>query len=291
MLPNVLVIGAQKAATSWIYQCLKEHPEVFVPFVKEQHFFDRNYHEGLEWYERYFKGYRSEKGICEVSPSYLGSDVAPERIKRTLGDIKLIVCLRNPIERAFSQYKMNLRKKITNVAFEQLWKSQEGYEYFGYIPLGCYHTHLERYLKFFPKENILILIYEDIQNDPTGFIQRIYRFIGVDENFNPKSADKIIPPESLEYGSFYKFAKKLTSIIRKWGLSSLTEAIKKSKIQVLFDRIMIRSSHGERIGNKDQKDTKKMEMDPQTRIELREVFSDEIKKLSELIDRDLSFWK
>ncbi len=288
MLPNVLVIGAQKAATSWIYQCLKEHPDVFVPFVKEQHFFDQNYHEGLEWYERYFKGYGSEKAICDVSPSYLSSGIAPERIKNALGDIKLIVCLRNPIDRAFSQYKMHLRKKTADKPFEELWRRDEKSEY---VQFGRYYTHLEQYLEFFPKENILVLIYEDIQNDPISFIQRIYRFIGVDENFKPKSADKIIPPESLEYGSFYKFAKKLTSIIRKWGMGSLVEAVKRSKVQVLLDRIMIRSSHGERIDNKDQKDAKKMEMDPQTRIELREVFSDEIKKLSELIDRDLSFWK
>jgi hypothetical protein len=287
MLPNFLVIGAQKCATSWVYQCLKEHPEVYVPFVKEQHFFDHNYHKGLDWYERYFMGYNNEKSIGEVSPSYLTSEEAAERIHETLGAaVKLIVCLRNPIDRAFSQYRMHLRKGITEKLFTQLWR-----EHPQYIPAGKYNEHLSKYLKIFPKENIFIAIYEDIEKDPVDFMKRIFSFLDVDPNIIPSSAKKIIPPESLEYGDFYNFSKKIIYLFNKLHLGWLVRIVKRSRFQIFFDRVAIRDSQNKSKQEKSMLKELSIELDQNTRDELLSVFKNDIESLENVIDRDLSFWK
>jgi len=112
ILPTFLFIGAEKAGTTWFYARLKEHPDIFVPETKELHFFnkynsnlekmDRFEKLGLNYYQRFFQRYAGEKAIGEVCPMYLCDPCAPVRIRQTLPQVKLIACLRNPADRAYS---------------------------------------------------------------------------------------------------------------------------------------------------------------------------------------------
>ncbi len=104
MLPTFLGIGTQRGATTWLANCLREHPDVFVPELKEASFFDIHYRYGWHFYEGFFGGAQNVKAVGEITPDYLYCLKCPERIARHLPDVKLFAILRNPIERAYSAY-------------------------------------------------------------------------------------------------------------------------------------------------------------------------------------------
>jgi len=184
-------IGAQRCATSWIFKCLQEHSQICA-FVKKEAAFFNDERKNFEWYKSLFGHCATTAIKGEYSPHYMHPEYDPkqktaERIKNTFPDVKIIACLRNPIERARSQYFLEkLRNKETAPTFKKaILKNHHKY-----IEAGFYYTLLKKYLELFPRENILILIYEDIRKSPIGFIQNIYSFLGVDSNFVPPSVNK-----------------------------------------------------------------------------------------------------
>ena len=173
-------IGAQRAASSWIYKCLSEHPQLCGSQPKETFYFAKNYNRGLAWYEDRFKHCASEKIKGEYSVLYLSDLEAPVRIKKHNPNVKLIACLRNPIERAWSHYHFKLSNREPIASFK------DGLERYPEIrERGFYHEYLSNYLKYFSREQVLILVYEDIAGDPAKFIRNIYEFLDVDINFIP----------------------------------------------------------------------------------------------------------
>lgn len=189
MLPNFLVIGAARSGTTWIAKNLSLHPEVFVPARKELHFFDADYERGLELYSQYFRGADSAKAVGEVTPAYLHVEAAAERIKRHLPDVKLIACLRDPVDRLYSRY-WNARGRFAHnrsVSFQEKLKEKPQL-----ITEGFYCEHLARFLSLWPRERILLLLYDDLVEDPQGFLRAIYRFLDVDEHFVSELAEQKI---------------------------------------------------------------------------------------------------
>ena len=106
MLPTFIGIGAQRAGTTWAYNCLAEHPQVFMTAKKELHFFYAHYDRGLAWYEEQFAGAGAAKASGEISPDYMYNTDALDNIARDLPDVKLFAILRNPIDRAISAYAL-----------------------------------------------------------------------------------------------------------------------------------------------------------------------------------------
>jgi len=185
-LPTFLVIGAARSGSTWISRNLARHPDVFIPKEKELHFFDQRYEEGIEAYRAYFRAATAEKAIGEATPAYLHTPAAAARIRAHLPDVKLIACLRDPIDRLYSRY-WNARGRFEHnkeVSFER--KIEEKPEL---IREGYYAEHLARFYELFPREQLLILLYDDLVSDPRAFLKRIYRFIGVDESFSSDLAD------------------------------------------------------------------------------------------------------
>ena len=180
MLPNFIIIGAPRAGTTWLAANLREHPEIFMPPVKELHFFDAEYEKGIPHYERWFNQASGEPAVGEATPSYLYLPFVAERIAAHLPDIKLIACLRDPVERLYSRY-WNAKAKYpenTDLTFEQKLEKKPLF-----IHEGLYADHLERYFRLFPRENILITFYEDLKDNPGGYLRNIYRYLSVDEGF------------------------------------------------------------------------------------------------------------
>src|SRR3989344_5825503 len=186
--PYFIGIGARKTASTWIYHCLYEHPEIYAS-IKEIHFFNNNdnYQKGLFWYESFFNKCPINKKTGEITSSYLTSPNAADRIYKLYPDVKIIICLRDPIERAFSHYLHDLRcghlKK--NIPFQKALLQNPQY-----IENGLYYKYLKNYFALFPKKNILIMLYEDINKNPIKYIQTIYKFIGIDYNFIPSVINK-----------------------------------------------------------------------------------------------------
>ena len=271
-------IGVPRAATTWIAECLKEHPQICVSSPKEVHFWNtKKYNFGISWYKKHFNCKNGQiKG--EYDPSYFMSEKASRRIKRYFPDIKIIVCLRNPIERAYSNYLSVIGFDKNKESFEEdIKRNPEN------LKRGLYYHYLRKYFKIFPKENILILIYEDIAKDPVKFIQKIYKFLNVDDNFVPQKATQEVNPSKVYR---FPFIKRITGRIIKYihncyfgiYLMNFLRKIGAKKLFLLLEKI-------------NSKPIETPKMDLKTRKYLIKFYKKDIEKLEKLINRDLSFWR
>lgn len=199
MLPNFLIIGAQKSGTTWLLEALKSNKATFI-YPEEVHFFnkDENYNKGLDWYKSLFRGIKQEILIGEKTPDYFqlpnsGLDVA-KRIKNDLGEIKLVLIMRDPRQRVISAIKHQIRMGRISPALSldniiqgksDLIKKFKIFEY------SKYDEILEYYYKHFPEKCIKILFYEDIKTQPEFVLKQIAEFLQIENNFEISSKDKI----------------------------------------------------------------------------------------------------
>lgn len=176
VLPTFLGIGAQRAGTTWLFENLRTHPDVYVPEVKEINFFaSAAYQKGLDWYAGFFRAGRDRLAVGEMTPEYLLHPEAARRIKKTLGRVKLIAILRNPIERLVSAYARGLREGDWSCTLEEFIRGNVDH----CVDRGLYWEQLRRYLALFPREDFFVGLYEDIEADPIAFLRGIYVFLGV----------------------------------------------------------------------------------------------------------------
>lgn len=273
MLPNFLLIGAPRCGTTWIDENLRSHPEVFMPQKKELHFFDRHYDQGIEYYEQYFSAGQAAKAVGEATPDYLhgfytthGQEV-PELIARHLPEVRLIVSLRNPVDRAFSHY-MNLKAKYDHnagLSFEEKLRKVRGEAEI--LKEGFYVDHLRRYYALFPKENILVLLYDELESNPREFLRKIYRFLDVDAGFEAASRDARI---NMAVGK-----KHLARFRSLWYFS---RALSRMNAHGLSERV--------RRLNAVSQPT----MASETRRMLLETYREKNEELQALIGQDVSHW-
>lgn len=205
-LPEFLVIGAQKAGTSWLHHNLRQHPGIFMPVAKDQAYFcwsEGPQAIGLEEYEEQFEGCRDGQLAGEATAAYFwthsGSpwDVKPEgycpdvpkRVRDTLGgDTRLLLSLRDPVDRAVSAY-------LHHIAFGDLDPSVsllDAGDFIGLLDIGFYAAHLRNWLAYFARESLLVLDFErDIVAQPHETLRRAFDFLGVDAAW--RGADAAVP--------------------------------------------------------------------------------------------------
>ncbi|WP_165792341.1 sulfotransferase domain-containing protein [Thalassospira lohafexi] len=200
-LPNFICVGAPKTGTTALYEDIAAHADVFVTKVKETHFF-RLAFDGLPWngpgtpppmqvdslekYKALFADIKTEKAIGEVCPSYFSDARTPGHIYNTLGSIKIIIMLRDPAERAFSQF-LHARligcepepSFLKAVALEPERHAAQWGEFWSYLGQSYYAPVLERYFSTFGSENVLVLRHERFVRERKKSLQDIYNFIGV----------------------------------------------------------------------------------------------------------------
>ena len=204
-LPDFVVIGAKKSGTTYLYHLLSRHPLVEPAAAKELHFFDALFDEGVEWYRRFFPVPRWEDGrrtiTGEASP-YMAHRYAPGRMAEVIPEARLVALLRNPVERAYSDYQMVARKDREHKTFEEaIGLKGEGRarlsgggsgtpgagdrvgldERSEYLSRGVYVDQLERWTEFFDKEQLLVLKSEDFFEDPAGTLKTVLSFLGLPE--------------------------------------------------------------------------------------------------------------
>ncbi|MBD3208183.1 MAG: hypothetical protein GF370_01885 [Candidatus Nealsonbacteria bacterium] len=267
-------IGAQRCGTSWIYACLYEHPEICMPF-KEIHFFSRkrNWQKGVDWYKSRFQSCPEDQLKGEFSTSYLYSRETAERIAKNYPHVKLIASLRNPVERAISNYRNDIMGNIIpkGMTFKEAISENKDY-----INQGFYFRQIQHYLNFFDREEVLILIYEDTKKDPATFIKKIYEFLEVDISFKPSMLKKIIGKSRTPQFIFIDRAIFHTaSFLRRLGLHKLVWVGKKTGIPELIRRLNTEPEEDPVISGKERK-------------ELEASFAGEVEKLSDFLSRDLS---
>ena len=212
MQPNFLIIGSQKAGTTSLYHVLKEHPQVFLPERKEVNYFflQSEYDKGFENYLAHFEPAPPEAlAIGEASPGYICHPLAPARIHRRLPEAKLILTVRHPVERAYSQYWDNRRSLSEHRTFEQsvVAALQATYhpEKLGYFSRGTYIQYIHRYLEHFDRDQLLVLLFDDLHSDPHAFYRRVFEFLGVDPDFTTPAMTKSFNPAANWPNPLYRF--------------------------------------------------------------------------------------
>src|SRR5690606_27558532 len=180
---EIFHIGPQKSATTWIYRCLQEHPQVAAPPKDSIHYFDMFYAFGRSWYETFFANARPDQKLFDPTPSYIRAAQAPARIAKENPGARIVVSLRDPIERAFSHYWHMKKNRVITFEFSDVL---DNYDLFSsWIEPGFYAEHIERYLEFFPREQILCQRFDDLERDPRLFLDQLLVFYGLDTNFTP----------------------------------------------------------------------------------------------------------
>lgn len=175
-LPEFVIIGAAKAATTWIVHQLQQHPDVFLP-GPEPHYFSTEYERGDAWYADWFAEASPNQMVGEKSADYLAHPLAAKRLQALLPDVRLLVQLRNPVERAYSDYCMLFRRGTVGAPPERYL--QRGAERSRFLDDGLYHLHLSRFLDLFPRERIALILHEDIKREPETVINQVCGHLGL----------------------------------------------------------------------------------------------------------------
>jgi hypothetical protein len=185
-------IGPQKAATTWVYHCLREHPQIATSPAPEIHYFDMFYARGREWYARFFEAARPDQILFDPTYTYIRSPLAPSRIATENPAARMALCLRDPIERAFSHYWHERKKGVIRYEFADVVKN---YDLFAtWLEPGFYAQHLARYLEHFPREQILCQRYEHLRENPRAYLDELLAFAGVEQGFEPSVLHKEVNP-------------------------------------------------------------------------------------------------
>jgi hypothetical protein len=270
-LPNFLFIGPDKAGSTWLFRALKKHKSVYLPYAKELFFFDRFYEKGWSWYFDFFKDAGTAHQIIgEICHDYLFSRPACERIARDIPSAKLMVCLREPSQRAFSSYLYMIKQGRVSTDFETALQQVDEL-----IDHGYYAKHLEKYLQQFPREQIYVAIFDDLAVNPQQFFDDICKFLGIEqiplpEDLKEKALTAAKPRSRILAG----VARRIGWQVRSLGMPGVVNRIKLSPLlnRVLYDVY----SHRD-----------KPKMSPATLNHLRTVFYSEIQRLDSRLGLDL----
>jgi hypothetical protein len=213
VLPDFLIIGAAKGGTTSLFNYLLEHPQMVAPLKKEVHYFDHHYGKGLKWYRMHFPTQKRMNEIQgsitgEASTYYLSHPLVPARVKELLPDVKLICMLRNPIDRALSNYNHMIRLGIETETFERAVELEEertqgeleklinnpsyysfNHHHYSYLGRGIYYKELKRWMEKFPLNKILLLNSEEFYTDPKKAFATTTDYLKLN-NWEPASFQK-----------------------------------------------------------------------------------------------------
>ena len=193
-LPTFVIAGAMRSGTTALSAWLRDHPSVFMAPAKEVHYFDRNYDRGMEWYAGNFDGAGTAKAVGEATPNYIYHGQALERLKSDLPNTKVLILLRDPVLRAYSHYLHRRARDEEDLSFEDAIAAEQdrlgsGDElvraHYSYVDRGRYLNQLEHLLEVFPRDAVLIHLFEDLRDRPRSVFSSVAEFIGVDPELVP----------------------------------------------------------------------------------------------------------
>jgi hypothetical protein len=296
-MPNFLIIGAAKSGTTSLWRYLASHPQIYMSPIKEPKFFvfegedpdfrgppPRNNETpwavtDLEGYHELFRGVTKEIAVGEASAAYLYNEKAPHSY---MPEAKLIAILRNPTERAYSHFLHVLshdREPLSDFAraldAEEERVHENWWPDFYYMRYGFYHRQLSRYFELFRQDQIRVYLYEDLEADPLGMVQDMFGFLGVDDTF--------VPEVGIRYNSW--------GLPRNKSLHTFLLNLKRVKPLVeplLPNKLYRRGLHA--VVNLRNHNLVRPQLSPEVRGRLIEEYREDVLKLQDLIEQDLSFW-
>jgi len=263
--PTFIIAGSMRCGTSALNSYLREHPDVVVATTKEVHYFDEKFHLGFEWYSRQFPGADRAVAVGEATPNYVFSAEAMGRIAKVLPSVRLIIMLRNPIDRAYSHYWHDRTRGKIDVPFAAVIEREcAGAETeTAYIDRGRYLDQLDRVFRLFPRNAVLVSTFEELAQDPESVYATMCRFIGVSDEYQPAMLGTRV--------NAYTEFRSLT--VRKLGKRLPGRA------RQVVGRLNQKQAHVEYPP-----------MAPETRVRLSQVFADANRGLPELVGMQFPEW-
>ena len=297
MMPNFFVVGAARAGTTSINRYLSEHPEIFIPKAKEMHFFAAEHFpctgpgdEGMNRlvirdeavYTNLFAGVAGEKAIGETSPFYLCLPGTAERIAQAVPDAKIIMILREPVDRTYSAYMHLVREgretlSIENGLEREAERKQQGFEpMWWYKELSLYYSQVKRYLEMFGEKQVKVLLYEELFSDLGQGLREIFAFLGVREDVVIDTSVRYNPAGVVKSRRLYTF---LTRFVRNPnGLEKRIKSLIPRQLRMVWATKAMSML------------VRPVPMDPQLQTHLRPYFVEDVAKLEELLHRNLDCW-
>ncbi|WP_250433638.1 sulfotransferase family protein [Hanstruepera flava] len=242
MNPSFIIVGAQKAGTTSLYKYLTQHPEIKPTLLKEVHYFDLNYDKPLSWYKSFFPLERNNKKITgEASPYYMFHPFAIKRIAEFNPNMKIIVLLRDPANRAISHYYHEARKGREKLGMREAFDAEQerlegeqdrfkinpnyisnNYQRFSYKSRGLYANQIKAIKENFKESNILIIDSKDFFKQTKSTVQEVLEFVGVNKNFDIKTEKRFNvgnnikdPREEQLYSELKEFYKEHNETLYK----------------------------------------------------------------------------
>lgn len=259
-----VVAGCQRCGTTWLDAALREHPEVFLPAQKQTYFFDREHARGAAWYLENYRGVEpGRRAVGEVATGYTLLDAIP-RLAALLPQVKIIMAMRHPTERASSFYESRRG--------ERAWKSfaQARADDPEILERGRYIEQIEALLAHYPRERLLLLFYEDLAADERGYYRRVLEFLGVDPSFETTRFGR-----KVNAAMFSGLRQRFKSVGLETAVNLLARSPAGDLVRTLNRRMAIGAGH---------------KLSPAERAELVEYYRPFNARLSELTGRDLSAW-
>lgn len=226
-LPNFLFLGVDKAGSSWLHEALLRHPQVYLTPAKDLYFFDRYYDRGLEWYAGQFRGAAASHAVVgEICPDYLASPHAPERIRSSLGDVRLMATLRDPVSRAYSSFLYMRKHGEGPPTFRAALRS-----FPDLIEHGRYGTQLRRYRSTFDPRLLHVALFDDLQSDPQGFFDGVLSFLGLERCvLDERVLEARLPASRARFVPAAYAARRAADFVRSRDGAAMVGRVKRSLV-------------------------------------------------------------
>lgn len=266
---NFALIGPGKSGTTALHALLSRHPEVRMASVKETCYFNDHHGRGVEWYHRLFPEDRGQPHVGEVSNTYIFSPEAATRMRAYNPAMRVVSCLRNPVERTFSHWLFLERNGANFGSIERAIEARPDL-----VERGMYARHLEHWLGAFPRQQVLLMSFDDFRSDPLAQYNALLRFLGASpaDSIALSDADRL-PASRPRSRLAARIVKRIASAVRASGHPELIQRVKESALPRLLYRAYGRAD--------------RPELTMQQRAELGRRFVEDARRLGELMGRDL----
>jgi len=285
--PNFFIAGAQRSGTTTLYYTLRKHPEVFMSSVKEPCFFTQ-IRTDKEWenYLKIFQKAAGEKIIGEASTIYFHNKKTPYLIKKKIAYPKILIQLRDPVERTISAYRQNKKRKNEQLTLkESLLKENERIQMgfnnsYYYFHKSFYYSRVKRFYEVFGKNAVKITIFEEFVRNPETILNEIALFLEIDPQKLPKEIIRYNP------GNEPKLPLLNDFLIRDFFIKRLFRIVVPVKVRKSYIKILKERIYWSLLSSKEIE----VDFSLEDREELRRKFVSDIEKLQNLINKDLSCW-